>query len=114
MSELRIQTARISYGGPDRLDVTRKAGSPFAPSWELLRWARNDGCTDATWETYSERYTAEMRRSYRKHRAAWDELLARGHVVLVCYCVDHRRCHRSLLASILVKLGAVYDGELSP
>jgi uncharacterized protein YeaO (DUF488 family) len=114
MSELRIQTARISYGGPSRLDVTRQDGSPFAPSWELLRWARQGPLADKGWRIYSERYIAEMRRSYRKHRAAWDELLARDHVVLCCYCVDHRRCHRSLLAGILVKLGAVYDGELSP
>lgn len=38
---LRVHTARISYGGPDRLDITRKSGTGlglvFAPSWDLLK-----------------------------------------------------------------------------
>lgn len=37
---LRVWTARISYAGPDRLDITRKSGSGlglvFAPSWDIL------------------------------------------------------------------------------
>lgn len=37
---LAVHTARISYSGPDRLDVTRKSagpeGLPFAPSWQIL------------------------------------------------------------------------------
>lgn len=37
---LHIRTARVSYAGPDRLDVTRKSaddfGLAFAPSWKLL------------------------------------------------------------------------------
>jgi uncharacterized protein YeaO (DUF488 family) len=37
---LFVETARLSYGGPDRLNVTRGsgniAGAPFAPSHELL------------------------------------------------------------------------------
>lgn len=38
---LTVHTARVSYGGPDRLDVTRKSAGPdgiaFAPSWAILR-----------------------------------------------------------------------------
>ena len=38
---LRVHTARVSYGGADRLDITRKSakgyGLAFAPSWSLLR-----------------------------------------------------------------------------
>lgn len=38
---LRVWTARVSYRGADRLDITRKsagpAGLPFAPSWAILR-----------------------------------------------------------------------------
>ena len=37
---LRVQSARINYGGPDRLDVTRKSGTDglfLAPSWAILR-----------------------------------------------------------------------------
>lgn len=38
---LRVHTARVSYAGPDRLDITRKSAPPegiaFAPSWSILR-----------------------------------------------------------------------------
>lgn len=38
---LHVYSARISYRGPDRFDVTRKsggeAGAPFAPSWSILK-----------------------------------------------------------------------------
>lgn len=41
---LEVRTARISYGGPDRLDITRAGNDPlgvaFAPSEALLRLAK--------------------------------------------------------------------------
>lgn len=133
---LRVHTARISYAGVDRLDITRKSakadGIAFAPSWIILNptltLLRNtvaihngdDGeaqcraviLAGAAWDLYREAYTLEMRESYRRHRPVWDALLARERVVLVCYCTDARRCHRSVLAEILAKLGAINEGEL--
>lgn len=119
---LRVRTARVSYRGADRLDVTRKSagpdGLPFAPSWGILSPAltklATGTLTDEDWRVYSEQYTAQMRTSYRDQRAAWDALLAREHVVLVCYCADAERCHRRVLAGILAKLGAVDEGEVEP
>ena len=148
---LRVHTARVSYAGPDRLDVTRKSAGPdgiaFAPSWAILRPALDalrcaealraasecgpvEGADparfadaaahlchaagivrEATWALYREAYTMEMRESYRRNRAAWDALLAREQTTLVCYCVDPAKCHRALLAAILVKLGARDMGE---
>lgn len=52
-----------------------------------------------------------MRSSYRANRAAWDALLQRERVTLCCYCTDPARCHRVVLARILVRLGATYEGE---
>lgn len=136
---LRVFTARVSYGGPDRFDVTRKSGGPegepFAPSWKILQpffrlrkrseraWEDAGGdpgrqceavdLQEAAWTTYVEAFTIEMRESFRTRRPAWDGLLARGRVVLVCYCTDPLRCHRTLLArDILPRLGATYGGEL--
>lgn len=146
---LQVFTARVSYGGPDRFDVTRKSGGTggvvFAPSWAILGPALAarkeskqlmDECLrlsglpetmaresefpymleaerieEGAWKAYVPAYTAEMRGSYREHRSAWDALLARERVTLVCYCVDPERCHRRLLAGFLVKLGAVDCGE---
>lgn len=116
---LLVHTARITYAGPDRLDVTRKSGDPtFAPSWGILRpmidARRQGGNWTWLWPRYVEQYTAEMRQSYRANRAAWDALLARAEVTLCCYCTDALHCHRTVLAEILGKLGAVVKGERQP
>lgn len=115
---LAVYTARITYAGLDRLDITRKsgeAGLSFAPSWAILRpmiaLRRAGGDELAAWPQYVEDYTAEMRASYRDRRAAWDWLLARPEVTLVCYCTDPAHCHRIVLAGILAKLGATVCGE---
>lgn len=118
---LAVYTARVTYDGPGRLDITRKSagpdGLPFAPSWDILgpmlraRKRENGPAGVLLWPEYVEDYTAEMRASYRQHRAAWDALLARAEVTLVCYCNDPAHCHRTLLAGILAKLGAAARGE---
>lgn len=129
---LIVRSARISFEGPDRLDVTRKSappeGLPFAPSWAILGPAiearkraeqlRGAGCHAAgyerlAWERYERDFMQEMRTSYVANRAAWNALLARETVTLVCYCADAEHCHRRLLrAVILPKLGAVDGGEV--
>lgn len=115
---LVVWTARISTRDPDALNITRKSGDPvFAPSWPLLKTAldrRKAGLpkTEADWKTYAASYLREMAVSYDAHRAHWDALLARQRVVLTCYCTDPNRCHRRILARVLVKLGAEDMGEL--
>jgi hypothetical protein len=130
-----------AYLGPDVLDITRSTahnvgevmkrdvpGAIFAPSWNILnrfdrareaadrehaygRLQRWDHMHQAAWEQYCKDYTAEMRNSYRVNRAGWDALLKREIVTLVCFCVNHERCHRTLLAGMLEKLGANFCGE---
>lgn len=118
---LAIYTARIDYPGDDRLDVTRKGESVFGPSWELLtpflerRRLRPLG--EGDWAEYAAKYTVEMRRSYHEHRAWWDDLLERSEVTLCCYCTNPERCHRTVLAELVIAVAksrgieAVYRGE---
>jgi len=125
-----VYTARVSYGGVDRLDITRQYGGrdglPFAPSWSILRPmldARARWKTDNTpvadrgseetalWETYTVAYLKEMRVSYRRSRAAWRAVLARSEVTLCCVCTDATHCHRTLMAGVFGKLGATIAGE---
>jgi len=133
---LRVFTARLSYAGVDRLDITRAGadayrkrtgltweGEPWAPSWTLLgpmirlrREVRDTGPQgDAIMATafaaYVPAFTAEMRRSYRRNRAAWDALLARDAVTLCCACANPDQCHRRIVARLLVACGAVDLGE---
>lgn len=138
---LIVHTARVSYGGADRLDITRASadrhrretgaahpGEPFAPSWDILGPALEHRDTvrqfcsanaavaatleHAAWRLYAAAFAHEMRASYRRDRAAWDDLLARASVTLVCFCADPARCHRTLVARMLAKLGATNAGEV--
>lgn len=132
---LIVHTARISSRDPDRLDITRASAGPdgihFAPSWDILgpalaamkraaRVARGggDGVRQAeqirasTWTRYAVDYRREMLESHREHFGAWRDLLARERVTLVCYCVDASRCHRTLLAGYLGRMGADVRGDV--
>jgi uncharacterized protein YeaO (DUF488 family) len=116
---LEVWTARISTRDPDAFNVTRKMGhAEFAPSWAILgsileiRKQKREP-TLGEWREYASQYLREMARSKRLHGSAWAALMARQRVVLVCYCVHSRHCHRRILARILESLGAVDRGELS-
>ncbi len=140
---LMVYASRIGTRDPDALNITRGSGAReglvWAPSWEILRPALDarrhvealrevaDGDSEVAglaadeaamawaeaWEAYVPAYIAEMRQNYRRHRAAWDALLAKPRVVLACYCTSQTECHRYLLgAHILPRLGAVWCGEL--
>lgn len=142
---LQVCSARCGQGrDPDDLDITRAhggpRGSPFAPSWAILRpvldaregaavlrsvartdeeklaaGARANSIEAEAWAVYIPAFIAEMRQSYRQNRAAWRDLLARDRVVLRCRCADPTRCHRALLRErILSALGAIDGGELRP
>ena len=105
---LVVLTGRLGCADEDAVNVT---GSVFAPSWGVEQQAPAD---QAAWTLYKARYTAEMRQSYVQHPEAWQALLARSRAVLCCACQNVDRCHRTLLAGMLVKCGAVYLGEWQP
>lgn len=116
-----VSLKRAGLRDPDLFDVTRgtggPAGAPFAPSWAILNPAlagmRQGGANARkAWEEYVPAYRAEMGRSFIANQSAWKRLLARKRVVLGCHCRDRERCHRGLLAAMLVELGAVDRGEL--
>ncbi len=108
-------TSQYRYSGELRLDVTVKGQDPlgkhFAPTWDMLRsW--QSGAIDN--RQYIHRYYELMRTRYQTQREAWDQLLARPTVVLVCFeKPEEGFCHRFVLANILQKLGSAYGGELN-
>lgn len=129
---LHVHTARLphhgcpGYTGRDAIDVTRGSGGAyggaFAPSRELLdeaqamkrRAKKDEAKLVEAWGWYAPRYVEEMRQSYRTNRLQWAQLLARAEVTLCCYCGTWSRCHRRLLAELLVKCGAIDLGEREP
>lgn len=132
---LIVHTARMGYkADQDWLDITfqgnerrieqrpgerlghRGVGFVFAPSPGILypylsdrRFGRE---TEELWQKYVSDYTGEMRRSYQHYRAAWDTLMSWQRVVLLCMCTNHERCHRTVLGTILGKLGNSFEGEI--
>lgn len=140
-ARLLVHTARLpnpraripGYRGPDAVNVTRRGGGaaadPFAPSDALLdaglackRLAKRKkgalgGATeearlDLAFAWYRELYLEEMRGSYRRQQQAWRALLGRGRVVLLCYCGTAHRCHRRVLAELLVAVGRRHGVEV--
>lgn len=122
-ARLRFHTARVSYGGPGRIQITAAGddefGKNFAPTWKLVNWGKSmlahastEAAKEWAFKAYAERYRMQMLLRFKSHRSAWDELLMREEAVLCCFCNHHAHCHRYLLAEFLQKLGATYLGEL--
>lgn len=118
---LVVWTSRLGVADPDALDVSRKGGDPlgvrFAPSWGILRsilaLRRAGGESAEQWAEYERKYLNELCWRYRDDQAPFLALLACPRVVLQCYCAgDPARCHRTVLAGALVRMGATYMGEL--
>ena len=80
----------------------------LAPSEELVKSAL--GARDEkAWRRFVRRYRAEMSRP--DSRRLLDLLAALSHGAdfsVGCYCPDERRCHRSVLRSLLAERGAAF------
>lgn len=131
---LNVWTAPLAYGGPDRLNVSRRGnrdpvGLVFAPSETILSpvLALRGLCAELrgkgvdrehlkwvwinSWILYREAYAGEMRQSFRRHYRVWRDLLGRREVTLCCFCAAPKYCHRSVLARILGTMKARVCGE---
>ena len=107
---LQIYTAQYEYEGANRFDITVKTGEQmFAPTWDMVIDYKEGRIPK---EEYTKQYYEKMRKSYTTHKDTWDWLLRQKEVVLVCFCKKGDFCHRYLLKDMLVKLGAVYIGEV--
>ncbi len=126
-----LWTAPYRTRDADRLDITRAgcdkamraqkaapgeflapSGGLVFPALEAMRAAADAAERDAIWAAYAEAYRLEMLTSWRIRRREWDALLVSARAVLVCFCRDPQRCHRTLVAGFLARLGADYRGEL--
>jgi uncharacterized protein YeaO (DUF488 family) len=109
----RVWTATYRYNGPDRLDITAKGkdhfGIAFAPTWDMVMGYKQGRISEAE---YERRYLELLRESWNKRPDAWQNLLGRMEVTLVCFCRSGDFCHRVLLAKLLERhFGFSYRGE---
>lgn len=117
-SDNGISVAKLSVlkaGAVIVLDISDATGYSWLRPSDKLRLAYPKRCLQPAplWEKFVEAYKAELRRSMRANVAEWGALLARRAVVLRCDCTSMARCHRGVLAEVLVGTRGVYEGELS-
>jgi uncharacterized protein YeaO (DUF488 family) len=78
----------------------------LGPSAELVKLGRS-AQTEGEWRVFLRKYRAEMA-DPEKSRTL-DLLAALSHQTdfsVGCYCVEERRCHRSILRALLLERGA--------
>ena len=109
---LRLATVRFLPRGMSEAERKRRdlydVWLPqFAPSAELLAWARGQGFPEAdapkAWARFAQRYAKEMTATAERREALkFLALLARGtDIALGCYCASEARCHRSVLKELV-------------
>ena len=93
-----------AWGARDFFDVWLPE---LAPSAGLLGWMRVEPPTAVLWKQFARRYRTEMKEPAPRHLLALVACLSHTTDLAVgCYCEDLARCHRSLLADLLVRAGA--------
>jgi hypothetical protein len=102
--------------GATVINITRSAGSVFAPSWPTLNAVKaipreQLRIDHPGWKRYVSSYTQEMRQLYRTDKSLFVdlvELAAEHDVILACLChwatPENPVCHRYLLWDFLGKV----------
>ena len=108
---INVYTADMRYDGDDRIEVSAQGGHfIFAPPRQLLFDYRLGNTTQ---DQFQKAYYKFLSENYINHRHAWDSILDRKKIILVCSCnAKGKDCHRYLVVNFLKKLGGVYRGEL--
>ena len=79
----------------------------LAPSAQVIKAFQSSAGTDADWRRLEKAYRAEMRQPERIRLFELLAALSKSTSFSVgCYCEDERRCHRSILESLLRGHGA--------
>lgn len=82
----------------------------LAPSPATVKFA-HAAKTDADWRAYERRYRKEMAAPERRRLLDLLAALSKHADFSVgCYCADERRCHRTILKSLLEERGAALAG----
>jgi hypothetical protein len=112
-----IYTARYSYCGPDRVDITVKGKDPLfsglAPTWDMVRGFKNGTLTPAAYTgMYFDLINQRLKSGNKSLTNLHKSYLENGSVTLVCFCPADSFCHRYLLAHKLCQDWAIpYGGE---
>lgn len=110
---LRLGTVRRPPRGVRKQDWGRRDYfdvwvPELAPSEDLRKWALAEPMIPRRWESYKQRYLAQMRHPQAQHLITLlASLSLQTNFSVGCYCEDESYCHRSLLKTLLVEQGAM-------
>lgn len=107
---------QITRGGPTIPDTI--VVDSLAPSKDLFKKYTNEWkgkSPEVWWKDYEEQFMSEMKTEEKLQclRLIYKKLLKRKNIILVCFCKDHRYCHRRLLGEFLKQYN-VEVKELNP
>ncbi|MCU5340121.1 DUF488 domain-containing protein [Bacillus cereus] len=89
--------------------------SPSRPLFQTFIQDWKNKPFDEWWHLYEKRFLTEMKTDEKLHglRHVYKKLLIGKNVVLVCFCKDHRYCHRRIVGEFFKPYG-VEAIELNP
>lgn len=110
--EYLITRAGYDVNGTKRL----KGLSPSPDLFQryVLKW-KDSGNPEKWWPYYEKFFLEELKteEKLKDLRCIYKELIRGKNIVLVCFCKNHKYCHRSLVADFFLKYG-VESIELNP
>ncbi|RLF65865.1 MAG: hypothetical protein DRN30_03190 [Thermoplasmata archaeon] len=103
---MELYTAQYRYDGMDRIDITVKGqavmGRHFAPTWDMVLGYKHKP-NEYSQKLYTYEYLKMLaNKQASTERYAFDWLVSRETVTVVCFCVAGTFCHRYLLKDFLL------------
>lgn len=105
---------RAGFDVPNTIRVRALSPSPELFHKYVGEW-KDKLSYNEWWPIYKKNFQSELKSEVCLHalREVYKMLLRGENVVLVCYCRDHRYCHRKLVADFFSKFG-IESAELNP
>lgn len=107
------QITRAGHRLPNTLLVKQLSPSKELFFTFLKDWRKKP--YEEWWPKYEKRFLEELKtpEKLKGLREIYKRLLIGKNVVLICFCDDHRYCHRRLVAEFFKKFGVI-SKELNP
>jgi len=110
----RLLITRAGFDVPNVEIIRDLSPSPELFQTYLTQW-KDKVSPDIWWSDYENRFTHELQLESRIKalRDVYKRLIQGRNVILLCFCKDHRYCHRRLVGNFFNEFGAEAH-ELNP
>jgi uncharacterized protein YeaO (DUF488 family) len=110
----KLLITRAGFEIPEAEIVRDLSPSPDLFQTYLQQW-KDCEANEVWWPKYEQRFLVELKGESRVKalREVYKKLVMGHNVVLICFCKDHRYCHRKLVGDFFTQFG-VEATELNP